>query len=124
MDQGLGVADEKDSAAPQKEHLFFHDVLVEFNSFLTSIIEVFVVKEVTKRKIELQTKINAPKLLNEVRRNAKVGLSLLDLVLSFVTLKESCESLSLFNCTTNGEYHASDFLDACQWGCNEPHCRD
>lgn len=89
VDQGLGVADEKDSAAPQKEHLFFHDVLVEFNSFLTSIIEVFVVKEVTKRKIELQTKINAPKLLNEVRRNAKVGLSLLDLVLSFVTLKES-----------------------------------
>ena len=63
----MGVADEKDSAAPQKEHLFFHDVLVEFNSFLTSIIEVFVVKEVTKRKIELQTKIN---VLNN-KRNIK-----------------------------------------------------
>ena len=77
-----GVGDES-------EYLFFHDVLVEYNSFLQTIVKVFLVDEVAKRKKEMQTKIDAPKMENESRRNAKVALSLLDLILSFVTLKES-----------------------------------
>ena len=39
-DQGSGVA----------RHLFFHVVLAEFNLVVTRIIQVFVVREVTKRK--------------------------------------------------------------------------
>mmetsp|Transcript_7123 Transcript_7123/g.16190 ORF Transcript_7123/g.16190 Transcript_7123/m.16190 type:complete len:711 (+) Transcript_7123:178-2310(+) len=77
-----GVGDEN-------EYLFFHDVIVEFNSLLSTIVKVFVVNEVSKRKKDLQMKINAPKLGNKSRRNAKVALSLLDLIVSFVTLKES-----------------------------------
>lgn len=76
VDKGSGAA----------EHLFFHVVLAEFNLFLSRFIQVFVVKEVTKRKKEKTTPTNATKM---TERNAKVGVSLLDLILSFVTLKES-----------------------------------
>lgn len=80
VDGGLG---------DEKENFFFHVVIVEYNQFLSNIINVFAVKEFSKRKRDIQMKTNTPKMLNEARRNAKVALSLLDLILCFVTLKES-----------------------------------
>ncbi|KAL7538067.1 hypothetical protein ACHAXR_010157 [Thalassiosira sp. AJA248-18] len=94
----------RDGNEHRNEYLFFHDVIVEYNSFLSKIIQQFVVVEVSKRKIDLQRKINDPKLLNEARRNAKVALSLLDLILSFVRLKESLgmERATLSGLMANG----------------------
>jgi len=71
------------------EYVFFHDVIVEFNSFLTTIVKVFVEDKVSNRKKGIRRKINAPKMENESKRNAKVAVSLLDLIISFVTLKEN-----------------------------------
>lgn len=75
----------------ENKHLFFHDVVVEYNQFLSNIIQVFFVDEVSKRKRIKRGTINSTQTqaANESRRNAKVALSLLDLILSFVTLKES-----------------------------------
>mmetsp|Transcript_5673 Transcript_5673/g.12454 ORF Transcript_5673/g.12454 Transcript_5673/m.12454 type:complete len:538 (-) Transcript_5673:949-2562(-) len=91
-------------AGDENEYFFFHVVIAEYNQFLSSIIQVFVVKEVSKRKEEIQMKMNAPKILNEARRNARVALSLLDLILSFVTLKESLgmERATLSGLMANG----------------------
>lgn len=70
--------------------LFFHDVVMVYNQLLSNAIHVFFVNEVSKRKIIKQRIINSTQTTNnESRRNAKVALSLLDLILSFVTLKES-----------------------------------
>lgn len=80
----------KDNGEEEKndEYSFFHEVLVEFNSFLQSIIQVFVIDEVSKQKKDIQ--LNLPKMMdNESRQNAKRRLNLLDLIFSFVTLKES-----------------------------------
>lgn len=71
------------------EYLFFHDVIVEFNHFLSKIVHGFVADELSRRKKDVQRKIDTRKLSSEARRSAKVSLSLLDLILSFVTLKES-----------------------------------
>ena len=71
-----------------QNNLFFHDILMEYNSFLQSIIQVFVVDEVYKRRKDIQLKINTQKE-NESRRNSKIALNILDLVFSFVKLKEA-----------------------------------
>jgi hypothetical protein len=73
----------------EDKHVFFHDVVVEYNQLLTRIIQVFFVDEVSKRKRIKQKTINSTQAANESRQNAKVALSLLDLILSFVTLKEN-----------------------------------
>jgi hypothetical protein len=77
-----GVEDENDC-------LFFHDVVVAYNNFLSCLIQIFVLNEVSYRKTGEQRRFSDPKTGNESRRNAKVALSLLDLILSFVKLKES-----------------------------------
>ena len=80
----------KDKGEEEKndEYSFFHEVLVEFNSFLQSIIQVFVTDEVSKQKKDIQ--LNLPKMMdNESRQNAERQLNLLDLIFSFVKLKES-----------------------------------
>ena len=71
-----------------KNNLFFHDILMEYNSFLQSIIQVFVVVEVYKRRKDIQLKINT-QIENESRRNSKIALNILDLVFPFVKLKEA-----------------------------------
>ena len=61
---------------------------MEYNSFLQSIIQVFVIDEVYSRRKDIQLKINTQKE-NESRRNSKIELNILDLVFSFVKLKEA-----------------------------------
>lgn len=73
----------------ENKHLFFHDVVVEYNLVLSKTIQVFFVDEVSKRKRIKQKAFSSTQTASESRRNAKVALSLLDLILSFVTLKES-----------------------------------
>ena len=72
----------------EDQNIFFHDILMEYNSFLQSIIQIFVIDEVYKRKEDTQLKINTQKE-NEFRRNSKITLNILDLVFSFVKLKEA-----------------------------------
>eukprot|EP00578_Thalassiosira_sp_NH16_P006022 CAMPEP_0181137074 /NCGR_PEP_ID=MMETSP1071-20121207/33517_1 /TAXON_ID=35127 /ORGANISM="Thalassiosira sp., Strain NH16" /LENGTH=705 /DNA_ID=CAMNT_0023223815 /DNA_START=158 /DNA_END=2278 /DNA_ORIENTATION=- len=73
----------------ENEYLFFHDVIVECNSFLSSIIRVFVVNEIGKRKKDIQQKIGSREIEDKSKRKSKLALSLCNLILSFVTLKES-----------------------------------
>jgi len=97
VDGGVGgedKGDEKEKSGDywnwneDQNNLFFHDILMEYNSFLQSIIQVFVVDEVYKRRKEIQLKIKTQKE-NESRRNSKIALNILDLVFSFVKLKEA-----------------------------------
>ncbi len=92
-----GMEDENDI-------FFFHDVVVAYNKFLSCVIQVFVINEVSSRKKGEQKKFSDPKTENVSRRNAKVALSLLDLILSFVTLKESLgvERATLSGLMANG----------------------
>ncbi len=73
----------------ENKYLFFHDIVVEYNQLLSRIIQVFFVDEVSKRKRIKQKTMNSTQAANESRQNAKIALSLLDLTLSFVTLKEN-----------------------------------
>lgn len=73
----------------ENRQMFFHDVITEYNRFLSSVIQGFFVDEISKRKIVQQGTINSTLTANESRRHAEVALPILDLILSFVTLKES-----------------------------------
>lgn len=88
----------------ENDILFFHDVVVAYNNFLSCVIQVFVITEVFNRKKDEQKKFSDPKTGNVSRRNAKVALSLLELILSFVTLKESLgvERATLSGLMANG----------------------
>lgn len=77
--------DEKD----EKNEFFFHDVFVAYNNLLSGIIKVFVVNEVMNRKICEEIQFSDPNAEYESRRNAKIAMSLLELILDFVQLKES-----------------------------------
>ena len=78
VDEGVGN-DEKD-------YLFFHDVYVEYSSIISRLVDAFVINELSKKKNDLSRKKEEDDVSG---RNANVVLSLVDLVLSFVTLKES-----------------------------------
>jgi hypothetical protein len=85
-----GVRQQTDGGMEDEDDvLFFHDVFAAYNKFLSGVIQAFVVNEVSKRKVCEQRKFSDPETQNGSRRNAKVALSLLQLILSFVTLKES-----------------------------------
>lgn len=70
----------------------YHLILTEFNSFVASVIQAFVVQTITKRKKIVK---QALKTLNkspeeaQLRKNYEIALSLMSLILSFVNLKES-----------------------------------
>ena len=98
-----GMEDENDI-------LFFHDVVVTYNKFLSCVIQVFVIYEVFYRTKGEQKKFSDPKTDNVSRRNAKVALSLLELILSFVTLKESLgvERATLSGLMANGINNIND----------------
>ena len=98
-----GMEDENDI-------LFFHDVVVTYNKFLSCVIQVFVINEVSNRTKGEQKKFSDPKTDNVSRRNAKVALSLLELILSFVTLKESLgvERATLSGLMANGINNIND----------------
>jgi hypothetical protein len=70
----------------------YHLILTEFNSFIASLIQVFVVKTVTKHrdfvKDALKILTNSPEDTH-LRKNYEIALSLISLILSFVSLKES-----------------------------------
>ena len=85
-----GVRQQVDGAVEdENDVLFFHDVFVEYNKFLSCVIQAFVVNEVSERKVCEQRKFSDLETKSELRRNAKVTMSLLELILSFVKLKES-----------------------------------
>ncbi len=70
----------------------YHLILTEFNSFLASVIQVFVVQTVTKRKEIVKQALEALNKSPEeaqLRQNYEIALSLMSLILSFVNLKES-----------------------------------
>ena len=70
----------------------YHLVLIEFNKFVASVIQTFVVTTVRKRreiaKHALKTLNNSPEEA-QVRKKYEIALSLMSLILSFVNLKES-----------------------------------
>ena len=80
-----GGGDEKD----KKNEFFFHDVFVAYNNLMSGIIKLFVVNEVMNRKNCEESKFSDPNAEYESRRNAKIAMSLLELILDFVQLKES-----------------------------------
>jgi hypothetical protein len=80
-----GGGDEKD----EKNEFFFHDVFVAYNNLMSGIIKVFVVNEVMNRKNCEEIQFSNPNAEYESRRNAKIAMSLLELILDFVQLKES-----------------------------------
>jgi len=90
------------AAGDENESLALHDVIEHYNSFLSVIIDEFVVNQVAKRKKAIRQKLNSPQ--KETRRSAKVMISLLDLILSFSTLKESVgmERATLSGLIANG----------------------
>jgi len=73
----------------ENPYFFFHVVIMEYNLLLTRLIQAFVVNDVSRRMKDIRVKINASTMPSEARRNATVALSLMDLILSFVTLKEN-----------------------------------
>lgn len=73
----------------EKNEFFFHDVFVAYNNLLSGIIKVFVVNEVMNRKNCEENKFSDPNAEYESKRNAKIAMSLLELILDFVQLKES-----------------------------------
>jgi mitogen-activated protein kinase kinase kinase 11 len=82
--------EESNSATEDVAH--YHRVLTEFNSFVASVIQVFVVNTVNKTrdvvKQALRTLTTGPDEA-QIRKNYEIALSLLSLILSFVSLKES-----------------------------------
>ena len=80
-----GGGDEKD----ERNEFFFHDVFVAYNNLISGIIKVFVVNEVMNRKNCEEIQFSDPNAEYESRRNAKIAMSLLELILDFVQLKES-----------------------------------
>ena len=84
VDGGVGEA--------KKDLEHYHLILKEFNSFLASVIQVFVVETITKRrgivKQALKTLSKSPEEA-QLRKNYEIALSLMSLILSFVNLKES-----------------------------------
>ena len=70
----------------EKDYFFFHDVYVEYSSIISRLVDAFVINELSKKKNDLSRKKEEDDVSG---RNANVVLSLVDLVLSFVTLKES-----------------------------------
>ena len=81
----VGGGDEKD----ERNEFFFHDVFVAYNNLISGIIKVFVVNEVMNRKNCEEIQFSDPNAEYESRRNAKIAMSLLELILDFVQLKES-----------------------------------
>ena len=80
-----GGGDEKD----ERNEFFFHDVFVAYNNLISGMIKVFVVNEVMNRKNCEEIQFSDPNAEYESRRNAKIAMSLLELILDFVQLKES-----------------------------------
>ncbi|KAL7532647.1 hypothetical protein ACHAWF_004204, partial [Thalassiosira exigua] len=76
-------------AKGDNKYLFFHDVIAEYNSFLSSVIRVLVVDEISRKREGIQKEVASQSMADESKANAKASLSLLDLVASFVALKES-----------------------------------
>jgi len=71
---------------------YYHLILNAFNSFIASVIQVFVVETVTKRRDVVKQALNTLKKSPEqtqLRKNYEIALSLMSLILSFVSLKES-----------------------------------
>ncbi|KAL9184179.1 hypothetical protein ACHAXT_002265 [Thalassiosira profunda] len=92
------------------EYLFFHDVFIEYNALVSDCLIQLVANELTKRKESIQRKMSSATSTSELSRNAKVALSLLDLIQSFVELKESLgmERATLSGLMANGMTGVND----------------
>ena len=89
---GKGDDTHEESNSVTEDVAHYHRVLTEFNSFVASVIQVFVVNTVNKTRDvvreALRTLKNGPDEA-QIRKNYEIALSLLSLILSFVSLKES-----------------------------------